>query len=149
MMMKQPIPYTFIMKKLKLIPMESTNRTIFEEITGTVDEIIREVRKLIREGNARSLIIKNKEGRVLFQTHLTFGVAGTALFTVMAPFISALTMFVMFAKDVEVHVEKQKAGPSEHNGNGAHESRDEYEVEGEIIDIEEGDDEGDEERSKD
>ncbi len=145
---KQPIPYTFIMKKLKLIPMESTNRTIFEEITGTVDEIIREVRKLIREGNARSLIIKNKEGRVLFQTHLTVGVAGTALFTVMAPFISALTMFVMFAKDVEVHVEKTKNGSSDGNANAndTHESRDEYEVEGEIIDIEEGEDE-DEERS--
>ncbi|WP_340106936.1 DUF4342 domain-containing protein [Rhodohalobacter sp. 8-1] len=128
--------------------MESTNRTIFEEITGTVDEIIREVRKLIREGNARSLIIKNKEGRVLFQTHLTVGVAGTALFTVMAPFISALTMFVMFAKDVEVHVEKTKNGSSDGNANAndTHESRDEYEVEGEIIDIEEGEDE-DEERS--
>lgn len=147
MMVKLPIPYTFIMKKLKLIPMESTNRTFFEEITGTVDEIIREVRKLIREGNARSLIIKNKEGRVLFQTHLTVGVAGTALFTVMAPFISALTMFVMFAKDVEVHVEKHANESSEENHG--HENRDEYEVEGEIIDIEEGEDDEGEERSKD
>lgn len=122
--------------------MESSKRTLFEEVTGTVDEIIREVRKLIREGNARTLIIRNKEGRVLFQTHLTVGVAGTALFTVMAPFISALTMFVMFAKDVEVVVEKQKNGHEENEeSNDAHDS---YEVEGEIIDIEEGEDEGDE-----
>lgn len=122
--------------------MESSKRTLFEEVTGTVDEIIREVRKLIREGNARTLIIRNKEGRVLFQTHLTVGVAGTALFTVMAPFISALTMFVMFAKDVEVVVEKQTNGHEENEeNNDAHDS---YEVEGEIIDIEEGEDEGDE-----
>lgn len=126
--------------------MKSTNKTVFDEITGTVDEIIREVRKLIREGNARSLIIKNKEGRVLFQTHLSVGVAGTALFTVMAPFISALTMFVMFANDVEVHVEKHANGSTEENGRGEH--QDEYEVEGEIIDIEEGDEE-DEEGDKD
>lgn len=119
--------------------MKSTERTFFEEITGTVDEIIREVRKLIREGNARSLIIKNKEGRVLFKTHLSMGVAGTALFTVMAPFISALTMFVMFANDVEVIVEKHE---SEENGSqDESKTSDEYEVEGEIIDIEEGDDE--------
>lgn len=121
--------------------MESSKQTLFEEVTGTVDEIIREVRKLIREGNARTLIIRNKEGRVLFQTHLTVGVAGTALFTVIAPFISALTMFVMFAKDVEVVVEKQKNGHEENEEND--DAHDSYEVEGEIIDIEEGEDEGD------
>ncbi len=108
--------------------MESTQNTFYKEITGTLDEIIREVRKLIREGNARSLIIKNKEGRVLFQTQLTLGVAGTALFTVMAPFISALTMFVLFANDVQVIVEKDR--------RMADSDTDEYEVDGEIIDIE-------------
>jgi len=114
--------------------METKNRTLFEEITGTADEIIREVRKLIREGNARTLIIKNKDGRILFQTHLTVGVAGTALFTVMAPFISALTMFVMFANDVQVVVEKVA------DDNPENADHDEYEVEGEVIDIEDGDD---------
>ena len=119
--------------------MESSKRTLFEEVTGTVDEIIREVRSLIREGNARTLIIKNKEGRVLFQTHLTVGVGGAALFTVMAPFISALTMFVMFAKDISVIVEKRENGQSDDDGKGS-KTHDEYEVEGEIIDIEEEDD---------
>ena len=132
-------PYTFSRKKLIPRDMEPGEKTLFEEVTGTVDEIVREVRKLIREGNARSLIIKNREGRVLFQTHLTFGVAGTALFTVMAPFISALTMFVMFANDVQVMVEKRENGTTD--SEQTHETRDEYEVEGEIIDIEEGDDE--------
>ena len=113
--------------------MESKNNTCFKEITGTVDEIIREVRRLIREGNARSLIIKNREGRILFQTQLTVGVAGVAIFTVMAPFISALTMFVMFANDVQVFVERDKEAPE-----SAHD--DEYEVDGEIIDIEDGED---------
>jgi len=126
--------------------MESTNRTFFEEITGTVDEIIREVRKLIREGNARTLIIRKKDGRELFKTHLTIGVAGTALFTVMAPFISALTMFVMFANDVEVLVEKREGEETKSEKSNESQARDEYEVEGEIIDIEEGeDDEGEKE----
>jgi hypothetical protein len=119
--------------------MESTQDTFFKEVTGTLDEIIREVRRLIREGNARSLIIKNKKGRVLFQTQLTVGVAGTAIFTVMAPFISALTMFILFANDVQVIVEKDV--------DDADLSNDEYEVDGEIIDI--GDDEDPEEEDKD
>jgi len=113
--------------------MESTQQTFFKEVTGTLDEIIREVRRLIREGNARSLIIKNKQGRVLFQTQLTVGVAGTAIFTVMAPFISALTMFILFANDVQVIVEKDV--------KDADPSNDEYEVDGEIIDIEDEEDE--------
>lgn len=121
--------------------MESSQDTFFKELTGTMDEIIREVRKLIREGNARSLIIMNKEGRVLFRTQLTLGVAGTALFTVMAPFISALTMFVLFANDVQVIVEKDK--------NDKNPEKDEYEVNGEIIDIEdEEEDKDDEEGNK-
>lgn len=111
--------------------METTHNTFFKEITGTIDEIIREVRKLIREGNARSLIIKNKKGRVLFQSQLTVGVAGTALITAMAPFISAITMFVMFANDVQVFVEKEKK-PS---GERENPDEDEYEVDGEIIEI--------------
>jgi hypothetical protein len=135
--MKKIIPYTYREKLIRRNTMESTNRTFFEEVTGTVDEIIREVRKLIREGNARTLIIQKKDGRELFKTHLTIGVAGTALFTVMAPIISAITMFVMFANDVEVLVEKRAEGSSEKEQNGA--ARDEYEVEGEIIDIEEDD----------
>lgn len=125
--------------------METSNSTCYKEITGTVDEIIREVRRLIREGNARSLIIKNKEGRILFQTQLTVGVAGVAAFTVMAPFISALTMFVMFANDVQVFVEKDE------NNEASPDHEDEYEVEGEIIDIEdeeEGEDEDDEGKEK-
>ena len=115
--------------------MNSTENTFYKEITGTLDEIIREVRKLIREGNARSLIIKNKEGRVLFQTQLTVGVAGATIFAVMAPIISALTMFIMFANDVQVFVEKDKKDTSK-------EENDEYEVEGEIIDIQDGDEDG-------
>ncbi len=120
--------------------MKSDQKTLFEEVTGTVDEIIREVRKLIREGNARTLIIKNKNGRVLFQTHLTVGVAGTTLFAVMAPFISALTMFVMFTNDIKVVVEKAEE-TDKGNSKEENHTRDEYEVEGEVIDIEDGGDE--------
>ena len=120
--------------------MTTTEKTFFEEITGTLDEIIREVRKLIREGNARSLIIKNKNGKELFKTQLTVGVAGTAIFTVMAPFISALTMFVLFANDISVLVEKEKTGVEE-------DVNDEYEVDAEIIDIEDGE-EGEENDEK-
>ena len=115
---------------LNLRVMTKSEKTLHEEITGTVDEIIKEVRRLIREGNARSLIIKNKDGKELFKTQLTFGVAGTTIFTVMAPFISALTMLVLFANDVKVVVEKEPTPSSQEDYE-----EDEYEIDGEIIDI--------------
>lgn len=115
--------------------MATTQRTITEEIRGTVEEIIRQIKKLIREGNARRVIIKNREGKVLFQSQLTLGLAGTAFFAVMAPVISAITLLVMYTRDVKVLVERE-----------VDENADEYEVdaESEIIDIAE-----EEEKKKD
>ncbi|MGF1671806.1 MAG: DUF4342 domain-containing protein [Balneolaceae bacterium] len=119
------------MKKI----METNQKTLLEEIQGTVSEIIAQVKKLIREGNARRIIIKDKHGKTLFQSQLTIGVAGTAFFTAIAPIISAITMFVLFASDAKVLVEKD-----------AVDTNDEYEVEAEVIEIE--DEEEGEEKKK-
>lgn len=112
--------------------MKREEKTVFQELQGTVDEIISQLKKLIREGNARRLIIKNKEGKVLFQSHLTLGVAGTAFAIAIAPVLSAITMFVMFVNDVSVIVEREPVDP--------HSQEDEYEVQADIIEIEEDDD---------
>lgn len=106
--------------------MATTQRTITEEIRGTVEEIISQVRKLIREGNARRVIIKNREGKVLFQSQLTIGIAGTAFFALIAPVISAITVLVMYTRDVKVMVERE-----------VDENEDEYEVnaDAEVVDI--------------
>jgi len=123
------------MKKI----METKQKTILEEIQGTVSEIISQVKKLIREGNARRIIIKNKENKILFQSRLTIGVAGTAFFTAIAPIISAITMFVLFVNDAKVMVEKD-ADDSDQT--------DEYEVEAEVIEIEDEDETNDKEEKK-
>lgn len=105
--------------------METSNKrkTFFEELQGTTDEIIQQIRKLIKKGNARQLMIKNKKGKVLFQTQLTAGLAGSALLTFMAPIISALGMFALVMNDVKVVVEKYPEDVM----------NDEYEVEAEVI----------------
>jgi len=113
----------------------NSKKTFTEELKGTVSEIINQVKKLIKEGNARRLMIQDKNGKVLFQTQLTAGVAGTALVTAMAPIVSAISMFAIFMNDVKIVVEKY---PPEEMGE------DEYEVEAEaevIVDIEDEEDE--------
>lgn len=119
------------------IVMEKTGKTILEEIQGTVDEIIKQVRKLIKEGNARRIVIKNKHDRILFQSQLTIGAAGITLFAMMAPIITAISTLMLLANDVKVLVERD-----------IQEDDDEYEVEAEIVEIEEDEEEEDENPAK-
>ena len=117
-------------------------KTFTQELKGTASEIISQIRKLIKEGNARRVKIVSKEGKVLFQTQLTVGVSGAALVTAMAPIISAIGMFALFLNDVKVVVERLPDEDSE---------TDEYEVETEveIIDEEEEEEEEDDDDQTD
>ncbi len=121
-----------------------SKKTFTEEIKGTASEIISQVKKLVKEGNARRIIIQNKEGKVLFQSQLTVGVAGTAMLTAIAPVVSAISMFVLFMNDIKIIVERYPEDEGEDQGE---KSNDEYEVEAEIIDIK--DEEDDEEDPED
>ncbi len=113
--------------------MEKSGKTMIEEIRGTLDEIINQIRALIREGNARRVIVKNKQGKVLFQSQLTLGVAGTTFFVVYAPVLTAITTLILYASDVRVFVERDV--------NESDNERDEYEVDAQVIEIEDDEEE--------
>jgi hypothetical protein len=102
-------------------------KTIYQEIQGGVNEVISQIRKMIKEGSARKLIIKNKEGEIKFQTNLTMGVGGVTLAAAMAPVISAIGMFAMFINDYQIIVEREIT------------DEDEYSVDAEFIDIKDED----------
>lgn len=104
---------------------------IFEEVQGGVNEVISAIREFIKEGSARRLIIKNKEGEVVFQTQLAFGVSGAALIGAMAPVISAIGMFAMFINDYQILVEREVED----------DEADEFSVDAEIIEINEDEEE--------
>ena len=111
----------------------NSRKTFTEELRGTASEIISQVKKLVKEGNARRIVIKDKKGKTLFQSQLTVGVGGIAVVTALAPVISAISMFVLFMNDVKVIVERYP---------GEETDEDEYEVEADFIEIR--DDEEDE-----
>lgn len=111
-----------------------SQKTFREEITGTVNEIIKQVKKLIWEGNARRVIIQDKNGKVLFQSQLTVGVGGAALLTTIAPIVSAIGMFALFMNDVKIIVERYPDEENDYNN-------DKYEVEAEYIEIRDDEDE--------
>lgn len=113
-----------------------SKNTFSEEVTGTVSEMIKQVKKLIKEGNARRVLIKNKKGKVLFQSQLTVGIGGATLITAIAPIVSAISMFALFMNDIKIIVERY---PEEDS------NEDEYEVEADYIEIRDEEDEDTEE----
>jgi len=110
--------------------MEKTEKTILEEIQGTVKEIISQIKELIRRGDAKRVIVKNKKGNVLLESRLTLGVAGAVVLAVYAPLFTAISALLLYVSDVRVFVERD-----------IDESSDEYEVEAEVIEIDDNDDE--------
>lgn len=112
-------------------------KRIYEEIQGGVKEVLDGIRNLIEEGTARRLIIKNKEGEVVFQTKLAFGVGGAALVGAMAPVISAIGMFAMFLNDYQILVEKEVSAdePEVHGPTSKAASKAKNSEEAEIIEI--------------
>src|SRR5699024_1211213 len=118
----------------KIMKSSTSKKTFTEEIKGTVSEIISQVKKLIREGNARRVIIEDADGKVHFRSQLTIGLAGTTLLTVIAPIISAISLFALMMNDVKIIVERYAEEDRADSG-------DMYEVEAEVIEIRDEDDE--------
>lgn len=57
-----------------------------EEFSVTGEEVIAKVKQLIKEGNARRIIIKNETGESLIEIPLTIGAIGA----VLAPALAAI-----------------------------------------------------------
>ncbi len=74
-----------------------------EEFHVNGEELLGKVRQLVHEGNIRRIIIKNKEGAVLMELPLTFGVVGALL----APTLAAIGAIAALLSEATVVVEKK------------------------------------------
>lgn len=73
-----------------------------EEFSVKGEEILAKVKQLIREGNIRRVIIKEKNGRILAEFPLTIGVVGAAL----APVLVAIGAVAALVTEATIVVEK-------------------------------------------
>lgn len=55
-----------------------------EEFKVSGEEILKKVKEVIKEGNARKIIIKNEKGETIMEIPLTFAVVGAVLLPVLA-----------------------------------------------------------------
>lgn len=77
-------------------------RTIWETIRLQGSEILDALRKIIQEGNARRVVIK-QDDRIIAEFPLTAGVVGT----LVAPVLAAIGALVALLKDCTIEVEKE------------------------------------------
>lgn len=55
-----------------------------EEFRVSGEDVVRKLKKLVKEGNIRRIIIKNEEGKAIIEVPLTIGVVGAALLPIWA-----------------------------------------------------------------
>lgn len=73
-----------------------------EEFRVNGEDLIARVKKLINEGHIRRVIIKDKEGKVVFEIPLTLGVVGALI----APQLAAIGAIAALLTEATVVVEK-------------------------------------------
>lgn len=66
--------------------------------------LVKKVRELVKEGNARRIIIKNEKGKSLMEIPVTVGAVGV----VLAPVLAAVGALAVFLTDCTVEVIKKK-----------------------------------------
>ena len=81
------------------------NKQSYEEsfkVSG--DEIISKIKEIIKEGNARRILIKNEKDVTIMEFPLTVGAIGV----VLAPIFAAIGAIAALATDCTIVVEKRK-----------------------------------------
>lgn len=87
--------------------MTATKHTTAEKKTETFsvkgEDLLKKTKELIKEGNVRRIIIKNKEGKVLVELPLSFGLVGA----VLAPTLAAVGAIAALVTECSITVERK------------------------------------------
>jgi len=82
---------------------KTKKQDVKEEFKVTGEEVLKKVKELIKEGNARRIIIKDKTGNVVVEFPMTFGAVGV----VFAPVLAAIGALAALIKECTIEVERR------------------------------------------
>jgi hypothetical protein len=78
-----------------------------EEVETIGSELVDTVKKLVSEGNVRSLIIRKEDGKKLLEIPLTAGVAVGGAAVIFAPVLAALGAMAALLTKVKIEVVRE------------------------------------------
>jgi predicted regulator of Ras-like GTPase activity (Roadblock/LC7/MglB family) len=81
----------------------SVEASRWEEVNVAADDLIGRVKKLIKEGNVRRIIIKNEKGQVMLEIPVTAAAIGA----IIAPYLAALGAIAAIATRATIHIERR------------------------------------------
>jgi hypothetical protein len=82
----------------------SSTQEYQEEIKVSGEELISKVKQLVKEGNVRRLIVKDKDGKILVELPLTVGVVGV----ILAPVLAAVGAIAALVTECSIIVVREK-----------------------------------------
>jgi hypothetical protein len=77
--------------------------TVWEEFQVSADDLIGKVKELVREGNIRSIVVRNEHGEKLIEFPVTGGVIGVLI----VPQLAALGAIAALATKCTIAVERK------------------------------------------
>jgi hypothetical protein len=83
--------------------MEQNEKTTHESFKVTGEELLSKVKEIIKEGNARRIIIKNEKDVTIIEFPLTIGAVGV----ILAPIFAAVGALAALATHCTIIVEKR------------------------------------------
>jgi hypothetical protein len=83
--------------------MVQNEKSTHESFKVSGDEILSKVKEIIKEGNARKIIIKNDKDEIIMEFPLTIGAIGV----VLAPIFAAVGTLAALATNCTIEVEKK------------------------------------------
>lgn len=97
------------MKRINYAAYAHTVYTIYmtkhtEEFKVNGEDLLKKVKEIIAEGNARKITVKSKEGKSIVELPLTIGVVGAAL----APLLAAVGAIAALVTECTIVVEREE-----------------------------------------
>jgi hypothetical protein len=77
-------------------------KVVREEFSVSSDDLLRKVKDVLQEGNVTRIIVKDEQGKVLFEAPATAGVVGV----ILAPWLAALGAIAALVTRCTIAVER-------------------------------------------
>lgn len=87
--------------------MAEGKKTWVEEVEISGSHLVERIKELVAEGNARRVILKNKEGQELFELPLTVGVVGGGIITLALPVLAAIGAVAALLTQVKLEIVRE------------------------------------------
>ena len=84
-----------------------SKRTFTEEIEVMGNQLVQQVKDLLKEGNVRQVRLKASDGDILFETPLTFGVVAGGAVALAAPWLAILGAIAAFVTHVRLEIVRE------------------------------------------